>query len=135
MPEGKPTERELDLLKILWDRGHATVREIYNELHACDTQLAYTTVLSLLQTMERKGFVEHSAEGKAYRYSAKVQREQTFRELANTFLDQVFDGAMDEYLVRAMEARQPSEKELDELEAMISEYKQRSRSGRKKGQA
>jgi len=97
--------------------------------------LAYTTVLSLLQTMERKGLVEHSVEGKAYCYSAKVQREQTFRELADTFLDQVFDGAMDEYLVRAMEARQPSEKELDELEAMISEYKQRSRSARKKGQS
>ncbi|MBC8868447.1 MAG: BlaI/MecI/CopY family transcriptional regulator [Planctomycetes bacterium] len=135
MPEGKPTGRELDLLKILWDRGRATVREIYDELHACDTQLAYTTVLSLLQTMERKGLVEHSVEGKAYCYSAKVLREQTFRELADTFLDQVFDGAMDEYLVRAMEARQPSEEELDELQAMISEYKQRSRSARKKGQS
>ncbi|MCA9165358.1 MAG: BlaI/MecI/CopY family transcriptional regulator [Pirellulaceae bacterium] len=127
----KPTERELDLLKILWERERATVREIYETLHARDTQLAYTTVLSLLQTMERKGLVGHEAEGKAYTYFAAVQRERTFRELAGSFLEQVFGGAMDEYLVRAMESRQPTARELDQLEAMIADYKQRRRSRKK----
>lgn len=120
----QPTDRELDLLKILWDRGRATVREIYDELHSQDTQLAYTTVLSLLQTMERKGLVSHVAEGKAYLYSAQVQREQTFRQMAGSFLEQVFDGAMGEYLVRAMESRQPSPQELDDLEAMIANFRE-----------
>jgi len=121
----QPTERELDLLKILWQHEGATVREVYDILHAQDTQLAYTTVLSLLQTMERKGLVKHAKDGKAYRYYADVQREQTFQKLAGSFLEHVFDGAMGEYLVRAMESRRPSEKELDEMEAMIAEFKQR----------
>jgi len=127
----KPTERELDLLKILWEQGRATVREIYQTLHAQDTKLAYTTVLSLLQAMERKGLVAHEAEGKAYVYFAAVQRENTFQELARSFLDHVFDGAMDEYLVRAMESRQPSKKELDNLQAMITDFRQRRRSRKK----
>lgn len=127
----KPTERELDLLKILWDRERATVREIYEVLHQQDTQLAYTTVLSLLQTMERKGLVNHEAEGKAYHYFAKAPRERTFQELAGSFLDHVFDGAMDEYLVHAMESREPSKQELDDLEAMIAAFKRRRGSRRK----
>lgn len=127
----KPTERELDLLKILWERQRATVREIYEILHAQDTQLAYTTVLSLLQTMERKQLVRHERHGRAYQYFALVQREKTFQELAGSFLDQVFDGAMDQYLVRAMESRKPSKKELDELEAMIANFK-RERAPRKR---
>jgi predicted transcriptional regulator len=125
MPLPQPTERELDLLKILWEHQGASVREIYDILHASDTQLAYTTVLSLLQTMERKGLVQHEIAGKAYRYFASVQRDQTFRSLAGSFLDHVFDGAIGEYLVHAMESRQPTEKELSDMEAMIAQYRQR----------
>ena len=132
MSEPKPTERELDLLKILWLRERATVREIYEVLHSQDTQLAYTTVLSLLQTMERKGLVGHEAEGKTYHYFAAVEREKTCRDLARSFLDHVFDGAMDEYLVHAMESRRPSHQELDQLEAMIADFRSR-RQSRKKG--
>jgi predicted transcriptional regulator len=131
----QPTERELDLLKILWEHGPLTVREIYEVLHAHDTQLAYTTVLSLLQTMERKGLVDHQAQGKAYLYGARVERDRTCQELAGSFLNRVFDGAMGEYLVRAMESRQPTAEELDELQAMIADFKrQRESRPRKKGQ-
>ena len=131
----QPTDRELDLLKILWERGRATVREVYDVLHARDTQLAYTTVLSLLQTMERKGLVGHEVKGKAYRYYAQVERERTFRHLARSFLDQVFDGAMDEYLVRAMESRPPEQDELEQLEEMIAEFKRRRKTRTKRGRS
>lgn len=134
MTENKPTERELDLLKILWQRERATVREIFDELQVPDTPLAYTTVLTLLQNMERKGLVGHEQHGKAYLYFAAVKRDGTFRDLAGSFLERVFDGAMSEYVVRALESQAPTEKELDEIEAEIARHRQRlsARKGKKR---
>ena len=120
---GPPTGRELEALKVLWARGKATVREVYGELQPRDGSLAYTTVLSLLQTMEQKGLVGHEEAGKAYVYKAKVRRDRVFRRLAGGFLDQVFDGALGEYVARALQSRRPSLEELEAIEAMIAEAK------------
>src|SRR4051812_7606487 len=127
MSETLPTGRELEALKVLWSRGKATVREIYAELRPRDGELAYTTVLSLLQTMEQKGLVGHEAVGKAYAYHAKVRRDSVFRSLAGGFLDRVFDGALGEYVARALQSRRPSLEELEDLERMIAEAKQGTR--------
>src|SRR3954454_24684331 len=118
-----PTGRELEALKVLWQRGRATVREVYQELRPRDGELAYTTALSLLQTMERKGLVGHEPAGKGYVYFARVRRDSVFRKLAGGFLDQVFDGAMGEYVARALQSRRSSVAELEELERMIAEAK------------
>jgi BlaI family transcriptional regulator, penicillinase repressor len=126
MADGVPTSRELEALKVLWRRGRATVREVYVELKPRDGELAYTTVLSLLQTMEQKRLVGHESAGTAYAYYAKVRRDNVFRKLAAGFLDQVFDGAMGEYMARALQSRRPSLEELEELEAMIAEAKERA---------
>src|SRR5262249_43261577 len=126
MSESLPTSRELEALKVLWSRGKATVREVYAELRPRDGELAYTTVLSLLQTMEQKGLVGHEAAGKAYAYHAKVRRDSVFRRLAGGFLDQVFDGALGEYVARALQSKKPSVAELEELEAMLAEAKKRA---------
>ncbi|WP_435008577.1 BlaI/MecI/CopY family transcriptional regulator [Tundrisphaera lichenicola] len=123
MSEILPTGRELAALKVLWHRGKATVREVYAELRPRDGELAYTTVLSLLQTMEQKGLVGHESAGKAYAYFATVPRDGVFRKLAGGFLDQVFDGALGEYVARALQSRPPSLEELDRLERMIAEAK------------
>jgi predicted transcriptional regulator len=128
MADVVPTARELEALKVLWRRGRATVREIYRELEPRESEsaLAYTTVLSLLQTMEQKGLVGHESAGKAYTYHAKVRRDSVFRKLAGSFLDQVFDGAMGEYVARALQTRTPSVAELEGLEKMIAEAKKRA---------
>jgi BlaI family transcriptional regulator, penicillinase repressor len=123
MSEMVPTERELEALKVLWARGKATVREVYGELRPRDGEMAYTTALSLLQTMEQKGLVGHGATSKAYIYFAKVKRDKVFRTLAGGFLDQVFDGALGEYVSRALQSRRPSVEELEGLERMIAEAK------------
>lgn len=128
-----PTGRELEALKVLWARGKATVREVYQELSPRDGALAYTTVLSLLQTMEQKGLVGHEPAGKAYVYFARARRDSTFRRLAAGFLNEVFDGAMDEYLVRAIESRKPSVAELEELERMIADAKREAQERAPKG--
>jgi predicted transcriptional regulator len=127
--ESTPTDRELEALKVLWDRREATVREIADAMNASlagagksspSQELAYTTVLSLLQVMEQKGLVDHRREGKAYVYLPRVERETTFRQLAGGFLNKVFDGAVAEYLVHALGSKKLSSHELDELEAMIA---------------
>jgi BlaI family penicillinase repressor len=122
-----PTERELQLLKILWDRGESTVRDVCEAMTLQGHRLAYTTVLTLLQTMEQKSLVGHTAQGKTYSYFAKVNRESTFRSLARGFLDSVFDGALDEYVLHALDARKISPAELERLEAMLAEAKKKSR--------
>ncbi len=126
MAELVPTDRELEALKVLWRSGRATVREIWRELDRAEGELAYTTVLSLMQSMERKGLVGHEPVGRAYAYFAKVARQRTFQNLASRFVDRVFDGAMDEYLVHALDSRRLSIEELNRLEEMISRAKRRS---------
>jgi len=127
MPEVVPTERELQALKVLWQLGPATVREICDAIDGQGDRLAYTTVLSLLQVMETKGLVGHTAEGKVYTYFPRVRREPTFRRLAKGFLETVFDGAMDEYVMRALESRRLSSDEISRLEQMIAAAKDQAR--------
>jgi BlaI family penicillinase repressor len=125
MSDPQPTDRELEALKVLWDRGEATVREVCDALNERGAALAYTTVLSLLQVMEQKGLVTHRRAGKAYVYAAAIARDKTFQDLAGGFLERVFDGAVNEYLVHALESRALRPEELDELEAMIAEARVR----------
>src|SRR5438309_1888031 len=131
MPPAPPTDRELEALKVLWDRGEATVRDLADAMNADAAQrsgdeLAYTTVLSLLQVMEQKGLVGHRRVGKAYVYVPRAQRQSTIRHMARSFLEKVFDGAVDEYLVHALESKRLSTDELDQLEAMLVAARQRS---------
>jgi BlaI family transcriptional regulator, penicillinase repressor len=133
-----PTDRELEALKVLWDRGEVTVRDLADAMNAGadehgDDHLAYTTVLSLLQVMEQKGLFGHRREGKAYVYLPRVERQSTIRRLAGSFLDKVFDGAVDEYLVHALESKRLSSAELDQLDAMLAAARDRSTQRGRKG--
>ncbi len=126
MSDPQPTDRELEALKVLWDRKEATVREIADAMNHRGAALAYTTVLSLLQVMEQKGLVRHRRDGKAYVYQPLIESAKTYRNLAGEFLERVFDGAVNEYLVHALESRRLSSHELVELEKMIADAKQKS---------
>ena len=127
MPNRLPTSRELEALKVLWEQGQATVRDIYVGMRSEEQDLAYTTVLSLVQTMEKKGLVSRKSEGrgKTHVYSAKIRSQPTLRKLAGQFVDRVFDGMVSQYVVSALESKQPSDRELDELERMITEAKRK----------
>ena len=131
--EAIPTERELQALKVLWQAGEATVREICEAIEEQGEELAYTTVLSLLQVMEQKGLVGHRSSGKFYSYFARVERGPTVQALTRGFLDRVFDGAVDEYLVHALESKRPSAAEIRKLEELIAQAKQARQSPRRKG--
>ena len=84
------TERELDVMSILWDRGSATVAEVREAL---EEDFAYTTVLTVLRTLEAKGYVGHREEGKAHRYSPLVHRAAAGQSALHRITDKVFSGS------------------------------------------
>ena len=125
--ESLPTARELEALKVIWALGQATVRDVYRQLQSSNPELAYTTVLSLFQTMEKKGLVRRDGHGRGlkHKYYPAVSPEGTLQGLAADFLRRVFDGAVGHYLISALESSPPDKKQLEELERMISEAKKR----------
>lgn len=121
-----PTDRELEILKILWQLGEATVRQVYEQMRQ-QSSIVQNTVQAFLRTMEEKGLVQHRVDGRAFVYRPCVQREQTVRGMADRLLDSVFDGAMDQLVDCLFAHRRPGRKELERLEALIREAKNRPR--------
>ena len=124
-PPPHPTDRELEALKALWNQGPLTVREIQAFLREEGAELAYTTVLSLLQVMEQKGLVTHEAQGKTYRYAAAADRNATLADLAHQFLERLFDGAVDEYLLFGLAGRRLTPAAWRRLEDVLSQARRR----------
>src|SRR5262245_52249547 len=116
------TDRELEILKILWTRGKASVREVQDDLNAQSGPVAYSTVQTLLNIMEeKKGLVRHVVEGRTFIYIPKKSPERTIRELTKRFVDRVFDGALDRVMVALLDSKPPSTDELHRMRAMIDE--------------
>ena len=84
------TDRQLDLMNILWERDSATVREAKEAL---EEDLAYTSVLTVFQTLEKNGHVRHESEGKAYRYFPTVSREEAGRKAVSYLKRRIFQGS------------------------------------------
>jgi BlaI family transcriptional regulator, penicillinase repressor len=117
-----PTERELDILKVLWQREEATVREVYEELRL-RLPLAQNTIQAFLRTMEEKGLVRHRLAGRTFIYQPVFRRQQTTQHMARQLLQRVFDGAIDQLVQSVLSLRKPSADELSRLEQLISETK------------
>ena len=113
-----PTDRELGILKILWERGEATVREVYEEMSR-ELPIVQNTVQAFLRTMEEKHLVAHRVEGRSFVYRPLVARDATARRLVSGLLDRVFDGATDQLVQSLLSAEQPSAEELAKIEKMI----------------
>ena len=116
------TDRELEILKVLWARGRASVREVQDDLNKSAGPVAYSTVQTLLNIMEdKKGLVRHVVEGRTFIYVPRKSCERTIRELTQRFVDRVFDGAADRMMVALIDSKSPSAEEFDRLRAMIDE--------------
>lgn len=109
-----PSGRELQILKVLWELGESSVREVHKKL-CPDGELAFNTVQTLMRIMDDKGLVKHRRDGRTFRYRATYSRE---KEVAR-FVSQVFDGAVDEAVLSLLQANQVSGNELNELERII----------------
>jgi predicted transcriptional regulator len=121
-PPTPPTERELEILKILWDRGQASVREVYEDMSRT-APIVQNTVQAFLRTMEDKGLVRHRTEGRTFIYQPVPQRQETEKRLVSGVLQRVFDGAIDQLVQSALSLRQPTPDELAKLEELIRQHK------------
>jgi BlaI family transcriptional regulator, penicillinase repressor len=118
MREAVFTARELDVMSILWRHGSATVAEVRAELAA---PLAYTTVLSSLQTLEEKGYVRHTAEGRAYRYYPTVDSEEAGGSALGRIVDKMFHGSAEMLLARLVSERRIPPAELERMRRLLEE--------------
>ena len=125
-PLQKPTASELEILRVLWEHGPSTVREVYEALSE-KRDLGYTTVLKLLQIMTAKGTVRRNEEQRAHVYEACQPAMETKRQLVGDVLQRVFEGSASQLMIHALEGRRTSKKELDELRRLLDEYEERSR--------
>jgi len=117
----KPTAGELEILRVLWDRGPSTVREVHEELSR-RKDVGYTTVLKLLQIMAGKGMVNRNENQRAHVYGAKRPADETKRELADDVLQRVFGGSASQLMLHALEGRHTSRHEIEELRRLLDDY-------------
>ena len=114
------TEQELELMKIVWDLGKPTVREVYEKLRE-RRKVAYTTVMTMMNVLADKGRLKKRKVGKAYVYQPAEPRKKVVGSMVKEFVGRVFDGSARPLLVQLVEDRKLSEKDLDEIRRMIRE--------------
>lgn len=123
-PESIPTGLELEILKVIWKRGHATVREVFGDLLE-QRKIAYTTVLTMMGVLERKGHVKKKAGERAYVYSPTQPQNQVVESMVEEFVNRVFDGSAKPLLVHLMEDRNIRAEELDEIDRLVQERRKK----------
>ena len=110
------TDRELDIMAVLWERGSATVAEMRERI---PDDLAYTTVLTVLRTLEEKGHVGHREEGKAHRYFPLVERRVAGRSALARLIDTVFNGSPELLLTQLVSDRDLTEEQLKRIRRLM----------------
>ena len=111
------TDRELDVMSVLWNAQSATVAEVRERLA---DDLAYTTVLTILRTLEQKGYVSHTEDGRAHRYKPLVKREVAGRTALRRLVDKVFDGSPELLLTQLVSDKNLSDEELRRLRKLLA---------------
>lgn len=112
------TDRELDVMAVLWRSGSGTVTEVRDAL---DGEFAYTTVLTVLRTLEEKGFISHVAEGKAHRYVPVVSQDAAGQSALSRVLDKIFDGSSELLLTQLVSDRNLDAAELRRLRKLLDD--------------
>lgn len=115
-----PTTQELEIMKVVWALGPATVRDVYEALRR-RRKVAYTTVMTMMNILEQKGHLKKKRGDKAYVYQAAKPRKQVVRNMVEEFLGRVFDGSARPLLVHLVEGRRLSADDLRDIERMMEE--------------
>lgn len=118
----KPTDSELAILRILWERGPSTVRAVTNCLNR-DRVTGYTTALKLLQIMLDKGLVARDESERTHIYRAKSSEEKTQKQLVTDLLQRAFGGSAQKLVMQALSAKKASKEELAEIQKLIDSMK------------
>lgn len=111
--------QELQIMKVVWERGRVTVRDVYEVLRA-RRQVAYTTVMTTMTILDQKGFLKRTAgEDRAFVYEPARSRDTVMRAMVKEFLDRVFGGSVNPLMLHLIQDKHLTEKDLDELRRAI----------------
>ena len=122
----RPTDAELEILRVLWERGPSTVRQVHESLAAA-RETGYTTTLKLMQIMADKGLVTRDESARTHIYTARASQESTQRQLVNDLVQRAFGGSAAELVLRALAAHKTSDTELQEIRKLIDEAREERR--------
>src|SRR4029078_321226 len=118
----KPTESELEILQVLWDKGNASVREVHEELSKTK-EAGYTTTLKLMQIMNEKGLVKRDDSIKTHIYQPAVSKEKTQKHLLGKMIDGLFGGSPTQLVLQALGNHKASEEELNQIQQVLNNLK------------
>ena len=121
----RPTEGELAILRVLWERGPCTVREVMEALNENrEPPMIYTTALKLMQILFDKGLLQRDDSNRTHVYRPAVQAEKTKRQMVTDFMDRLFDGSALEMVTQALGAKKVSAKEMQQIRDLINQIEE-----------
>ena len=124
--EEQPTAGELEVLKVLWDRGPSTVRDVMDVLNASRPR-AYTSVMSLLNVMTDKGLLVRVPQGRAFVYKPKTDRSRTLRRMVGDLVGRAFEGSATQLVAHLLDQTRPTDEELVEIRRAIEKYQHKGK--------
>lgn len=116
----RPTDAELEILRVLWQRGACTVREVQEALHQLKPT-GYTTVLKMMQIMTDKGLVRRDERQRAHVYEPQLAQEETQQQMVGDLLERVFNGSASSLVMQALATKKTSDSELSEIRKILDE--------------
>ncbi len=116
----RPTDAELNILRVLWRLGPSTVRQVLEALNA-DRETGYTTVLKMMQIMTEKGLVERDDAERTHVYQARLTQEQTQKQLVDNLLEKAFGGSASQLVMQALTAKPAQSEELAQIRQLLDE--------------
>ena len=123
--EIKPTESELEILQIIWEKGQCSVRDVHDVLEKTK-DAGYTTTLKLMQIMHDKGLVERDTTAKTHLYKAVITREQAQNTAVNKIISTVFNGSSSQLIMQVLSNKQSSKEELDMIKDYLNQLEQKN---------
>ncbi len=123
---GQPTDAELAILRVLWEREPCTVRDVHAALAAGGKEVAYTTVLKMFQVMTEKHLVLRDDRSRAHLYRAAMPRPKAQKQLVDDFVERAFGGAAAELVLHALAGRKASPEELTEIRRLLDRMESKS---------
>jgi BlaI family penicillinase repressor len=114
------TSQELEIMKVVWSAGASTVRGVYEALLE-RRKIAYTTVMTMMNILEQKGYLKKTQKDRAYVYQATKPQKQVIRGMVREFVDRVFNGSAEPLLLHLVEDRRLSEEDLNQIRDMMKE--------------
>ncbi len=123
----RPTDAELEILRVLWAQGPSTVRDVHDALEK-ERAIGYTTVLKLMQIMAEKGLVDRDERERAHVYKAALAEEQTQRQLVRHLVERAFGGSATKLLLQALATEKASAEDIRQMRALLEEFERERQS-------